>query len=155
MKAGIRKQDNSACNFAEYIERNARTVLKDCNNTRLSNVVGAGEIWKDFISQTTRRLNAADFGKDFSGSPAHPHAGKTFFVLMYVDNVGGASFNDLLYDVHGMAVMGWLEGTYQHMRRADMHMKVALTVMNQFGHVDSLDKRCSPSDAMVFLGVRQ
>ena len=52
-----------------------------------------------------------------------------------------------------MALMGWLEGTYQHMRRADMHMKVALTVMNQFGHVDSLDKRCSQADAMVFLGV--
>ena len=84
MKAGIRKQDNSACNFAEYIERNARTVLKDCNNTRLSNVVGAGDIWKDFISQTTRRLNAADFGKDFRGSPAHPHAGKTFNGLVPV-----------------------------------------------------------------------
>ena len=71
MKAGIRKQDNSACNFAEYIERNARTVLKDCNNTRLSNVVGAGDIWKDFISQTTRRLHAADFEKrsPCAGSP--------------------------------------------------------------------------------------
>ena len=75
------------------------------------------------------------------------------FVLMYVDDVGAVSFVDELFNKDGSEMWGEQEGAMCRMTRAMLHMQAALYVMSQFGHVDSIDKRCYPGLHMVFLGV--
>ena len=81
------------------------------------------------------------------------------YVLMYVDDVGAVSFNDLLYNVDGTPVESChvdpVTGvkTWTHVRRAQLHYQTALAVIRMFGHVDAAGKGVPPSDSMVFLGV--
>ena len=81
------------------------------------------------------------------------------YVLMYVDDVGAVSFNDLLYNVDGTPVESCHEDpvtgvkTCTHVRRAQLHYQTALAVIRMFGHTDAAGKGVPPADSMVFLGV--
>ena len=75
------------------------------------------------------------------------------FVLMYVDDVGGVTIDDELFDSSGREV--WVSRDSRSVRqtRASLHFEAAIGVMSHFGHKDSIDKRDYPGLDSVFLGV--
>ena len=75
------------------------------------------------------------------------------FVLMYVDDVGAVSVDDLLYHADGSEWFVLRDGLRVRYSRAWLHFEAAIGVVMQFGHTDSMDKRVSPRVEMVFLGV--
>ena len=60
-----------------------------------------------------------------------------FYVLMYVDDVGGASVNDYLYDELGAPKLVATGGEQRHQTRAEFHYEVAVSVIREFGHADA------------------
>ena len=76
-----------------------------------------------------------------------------FFTLMFVDDVGGASIDDQLYDSKGSPNTIWLHGAIHHQSRAELHYSAAIGVVRTFGHTDAVDKGVPPADDMVFLGL--
>ena len=75
------------------------------------------------------------------------------FVLMYVDDVGAVSIDDLLFDADGSEWFVLRDGVRARYSRAWLHFEAAIGVVMHFGHTDSLEKRVSPRCDMVFLGV--
>jgi hypothetical protein len=75
------------------------------------------------------------------------------FVLMYVDDVGAVSIDDLLLQADGSEWFVLRDGLRVRYSRAWLHFEAAIGVVMQFGHTDSMDKRVSPRFEMVFLGV--
>ena len=108
-----------------------------------------------WVAARKSSLTASERGQEdtYAGLSASWRQWALSFCLMYVDDVGAVSFNDLVYNKAGQPVMGVIGGVYQQMRRAHWHLQVALRVVAQFGHVDSIEKRCLPDREMVFLGV--
>ena len=76
-----------------------------------------------------------------------------FFLLMFVDDVGGASLDDPLYDHIGRPVMVLEEGVLRHQCRAELHYLAAIGMCQKFGHSDAVDKGAPPCYSMVFLGI--
>ena len=76
-----------------------------------------------------------------------------FFLLMFVDDVGGASIDDPLYDRAGRPLYVWADGRRVHQTRANLYYHAAIGVVRSFGHSDAIDKRWLPCDLMVFLGL--
>ena len=88
------------------------------------------------------------------------------FIMQYVDDVGAASIDDLLYDATGAPYfMRWsqdhkrrvpcgreAEGA-QHARRPDAHFHVAVAVIESFGHTAADGKNILPDLRMDLLGV--
>ena len=75
------------------------------------------------------------------------------FVLMYVDDVGGVTIDDELFDSSGREVWVLRESRSVRQTRASLHFEAAIGVMSHFGHKDSIDKRDYPGLDSVFLGV--
>ena len=75
------------------------------------------------------------------------------FVLMYVDDVGAVSIDDLLFNADGSEWFVLRDGVRARYSRAWLHFEAAIGVVMHFGHTDSLDKRVSPRCDMVFLSV--
>ena len=76
-----------------------------------------------------------------------------FFLLMFVDDVGGACVDDLLYDHLGRPVRVLVEGVSTHQRRASLYYHAAIGVIRRYGHSDAEGKGVPPSLEMVFLGL--
>ena len=82
-----------------------------------------------------------------------------FYLLMYVDDVGGVSFDDLLFNSDGTPyIVIDIDptsgiGVARHVTRARLHYDTALSVIRMFGHVDAAGKGVPPALYMVFLGV--
>ena len=88
------------------------------------------------------------------------------FVMEYVDDVGAASVDDLVYDVHGapyymrddqalermVPCSASCDGAV-HARRPDAHYHIAITVIESFGHTSAAGKGVRPALAMDLLGV--
>ena len=87
------------------------------------------------------------------------------FQMMYVDDAGGASMDDLLFNLDGSPVFGvWNKqwGCYDscgaeqreavHLRRPDVHYAIALAVIVAIGHTAADGKGQPPSLAMELLG---
>jgi len=76
------------------------------------------------------------------------------FTVMYVDDIGAASINDLSFDHRG--ALGMLasgqEGAPGQQRRASLHFATAVGVIKHFGHADSEGKSWLPGESMDFLG---
>jgi hypothetical protein len=75
------------------------------------------------------------------------------FVLMYVDDVGGVSINDELFDSSGREIWVLRDGLSVRQTRGFLHFEAAIGVILYFGHSDSIDKRDYPGLDSVFLGV--
>jgi len=88
------------------------------------------------------------------------------FIMMYVDDAGGASVDDLLYLPDGSQVWGaWSQhlGCYErcdadalgavHLRRPDAHYAIALAVIVAIGHSSAAGKGEPPCWAMDLLGI--
>ena len=102
------------------------------------------------------------------GGPAGPECVITalYFVMCFVDDVGAACVDDLLYDRQGAPVFGlWSEEheRYEpcgagvsgaaHLRRPDMHYYLALRTIERCGHSAAPGKGVPPCLAMDLLGV--
>ena len=88
------------------------------------------------------------------------------FVMMYVDDVGGGTVDDLLHDAEGAPVYmrndalldrmvpcsGACEGA-EHARRPDAHYHLAVTTIESFGHSSAKGKGVRPALDMDLLGV--
>ena len=75
------------------------------------------------------------------------------FVCMFVDDVGAACCDDLLFDVHGEPVLV-LEGSVsRHQRRAELYYHACVGVIRAFGHSDAAGKGVPPALQMDFLGI--
>ena len=76
------------------------------------------------------------------------------FTVMYVDDIGAASINDLSFDHRG--ALGMLasgqEGAPGQQRRASLHFAAEVSVVKHFGHADSEGKSWLPGEYMDFLG---
>ena len=94
---------------------------------------------------------AARAAKSLNGSKSD--LSSLFFLLMFVDDVGGASLDDPLYDHLGQPVMVIKEGVLRHQCRAELHYLAAIGVCQKFGHSDAVDKGAPPCYSMVFLGI--
>ena len=75
------------------------------------------------------------------------------FVLMFVDDVGGASIDDPLQRADGSPWMVERDGAVVQMTRAWLHYEAAVGVIRSFGHMDADGKGVTPADNMVYLGV--
>jgi hypothetical protein len=75
------------------------------------------------------------------------------FVLMYVDDVGGVSIDDLLCRTDGAEWWVIRDGESVRMTRAWLHYEAAVGVIRSFGHADAEGKGATPDLDMVFLGV--
>jgi hypothetical protein len=75
------------------------------------------------------------------------------FVLMYVDDVGGVSIDDELFDSSGREIWVLRDGLSVRQTRGFLHFEAAIGVILYFGHSDSIDKRDYPGLDSVFLGV--
>lgn len=75
------------------------------------------------------------------------------FVLMFVDDVGGASIDDPLQRADGSPWMVERDGAAVQMTRAWLHYEAAVGVIRSFGHMDADGKGVTPADNMVYLGV--
>ena len=75
------------------------------------------------------------------------------FVLMYVDDVGGVSIDDELFDSSGREIWVLRDGRSVRQTRSFLHFEAAIGVILHFGHSDSIDKRDYPGLDSVFLGV--
>jgi len=74
---------------------------------------------------------------------------------MYVDDIGAASINDLLFDHRGDRVMlarGGVDGAACQQRRASLHFDAAVGVIKHFDHANSEGKSWHPGERMDFLG---
>ena len=100
--------------------------------------------------QATQWL-AARLAKSLNGSKGD--LSSLFFLLMFVDDVGGASLDDPLYDHIGRPVMVLEEGVLRHQCRAELHYLAAIGMCQKFGHSDAVDKGAPPCYSMVFLGI--
>jgi len=76
-----------------------------------------------------------------------------FFILMFVDDVGGVSIDDPLYDTLGRPVVIIENGQSRHQRRAELYYLAAIGVVRTFGHSDAAGKGAPPTLRMVFLGL--
>ena len=76
-----------------------------------------------------------------------------FFVCMYVDDVGGASFDDDLFAANGDEWWTIRDGERVRMTRSWLHFDAALGVIRHFGHSTADDKVVPPCFDMVYLGV--
>jgi hypothetical protein len=76
-----------------------------------------------------------------------------FFLLMFVDDVGGASIDDPLFDSQGRPLWVLVEGKRVHQRRADLYYHAAIGVVRRYGHSDADGKGVPPALCMVFLGL--
>ena len=88
------------------------------------------------------------------------------FCMIYVDDCGAATINDLLYHPDGSPFCGrWcdtdecyvpcdgaVEGA-MHVRRPDMHYMLALRAIARMGHASARGKGVPPCDGMDLLGV--
>ena len=72
---------------------------------------------------------------------------------MYVDDVGGVSINDELFDSSGREIWVLRDGLSVRQTRGFLHFEAAIGVILYFGHSDSIDKRDYPGLDSVFLGV--
>ena len=88
------------------------------------------------------------------------------FVMEYVDDVGAACVDDLLYDAGGAPVYmrnderldrlvpcGSDDAGAMHARRPDAHYHIALTAIEAFGHTSAAGKGVRPALEMDLLGV--
>ena len=76
-----------------------------------------------------------------------------FFLLMFVDDVGGACVDDLLYDRQGRPIWVFVEGLAMHQRRATLYYHAAIGVVRHYGHSDAVGKGAPPTLRMDFLGL--
>jgi len=76
-----------------------------------------------------------------------------FLILMFVDDVGGASIDDTLYDRSGRPLYVLVGGSQAHQTRAHLYYHAAIGVVRSFGHSDAVGKGVSPANLMVFLGL--
>ena len=76
-----------------------------------------------------------------------------YFVLMFVDDVGGVSVDDDLRDGKGAPWMVERDGISVRHTRAWLHYEAAIGVIRMFGHVDADGKGVTPFLDMVYLGV--
>ena len=76
-----------------------------------------------------------------------------YFVLMFVDDVGGVSVDDDLRDGKGAPWMVERDGVTVRHTRAWLHYEAAIGVIRMFGHVDADGKGVTPFLDMVYLGV--
>ena len=76
-----------------------------------------------------------------------------FFVLMFVDDVGGTSVDDPLVRADGSAWRVLRDGQTVQMTRAWLHYEAAVGVIRMFGHTDADGKGVTPNLDMVYLGV--
>jgi len=77
------------------------------------------------------------------------------YALMFVDDIGAASINDLLFDHRGNGVMlarVGVDGAACQQRRAFLHFDAAVGVIKHFGHADSEGTSWHPGERMDFLG---
>ena len=72
---------------------------------------------------------------------------------MYVDDVGGVSIDDELFDSSGREIWVLRDGLSVRQTRGFLHFEAAIGVILYFGHSDSIDKRDYPGLDSVFLGV--
>ena len=80
---------------------------------------------------------------------------------VYVDDGGGASIDDILYDVQGVAVLKsgpdvrGGEGAHRGapMRRAEAHFRAAIIAVNETGHTSEVSKEVPPCHLNVLLGM--
>ena len=72
---------------------------------------------------------------------------------MYVDDVGGVSIDDELFDSSGREIWVLRDGRSVRQTRSFLHFEAAIGVILHFGHSDSIDKRDYPGLDSVFLGV--
>ena len=88
------------------------------------------------------------------------------FIMEYVDDVGAACMDDLLYDADGapyymrndaqldrLVPCGGGDTGAMHARRPDAHYHLALTVIESFGHTSAAGKGVRPDLKMDLLGV--
>ena len=76
-----------------------------------------------------------------------------FFVLIFVDDVGGAAVDDALYDDQGRPVLVWVGGESRQQTRAELYYLAAVGVIRSFGHADAEGKGVPPALSLVFLGL--
>ena len=76
-----------------------------------------------------------------------------FFVLIFVDDVGGVCLDDELVDGTGREVWVWTQGKRHRQTRAALYYSAAIGVIRSFGHSDAADKGVPPSLVMDFLGL--
>lgn len=76
-----------------------------------------------------------------------------FVVMIFVDDGGAASMDDLVFDARGEPV--WIEeaGERVQQRRAHLHCEAALGVVRYFGHRESEGKTTWPGLELGYLGV--
>ena len=75
-------------------------------------------------------------------------------VLMFVDDVGGSSVDDLLYRTDGTPWSIILSsGALKWHSRADLHFEAAVGVMQHFGFDEAPGKSWHPCTDMIFLGM--
>ena len=76
-----------------------------------------------------------------------------FYVLMFVDDVGGASIDDVLLREGGDPWSVLRDGERVRMTRAWLHYEAAVGIIKSFGHTDAEGKGVTPHLDMVYLGV--
>ena len=82
--------------------------------------------------------NESNFGfKDFVELDS-----SLFAIGVYIDDGAAASFDDLLFDEHGCPVC---DAHGLHLRRAEVHFKIALETLTLFGHDSAVDEEQPPS----------
>jgi hypothetical protein len=99
-----------------------------------------------------RAWQLARFSAATAQGAAEPSAWmRLFFVLCFIDDYGGASFDDLLFRADLSPVY---DSRGQQRRRASLHFDVSRSVLERFGHYleDEPEKMTHPSTSMVLLG---
>jgi hypothetical protein len=73
-----------------------------------------------------------------------------FVLIVFIDDFGAASFNDLLWRLDGSPVL-LADGSQR--RRAFLHHEVKAFVVARFGHDSGVDKEAWPAPCLVLLGL--
>ena len=76
-----------------------------------------------------------------------------FICMIFVDDGGAASIDDLLFDHRGEPVMAMVSGQLVQQRRAMLHCEAALGVIRLLGHRESEGKTTWPGMELDYLGV--
>ena len=144
---GTRRRYGSSNRWCPACLLHLRREMCDCNAKCPSH-----EVWDPPTDPMLRGWMQARRQRSSAGDVAWLWAALCF-VLMYVDDVGAVSIDDLLLQADGSEWFVLRDGLRVRYSRAWLHFEAAIGVVMQFGHTDSMDKRVSPRFEMVFLGV--
>ena len=127
--------------FSNLIAATIRSRLKAFDLTHMSRDSDILDWAKDRAA-----YNESNFGsKDFVELDS-----SLFVIGVYIDDGAAASFDDLLFDELGCPVC---DAHGLHLRRAEMHFKIALETLTLFGHDSAVDKEQPPSRYLESLGL--